>query len=861
MHHQYARLLTALCHIAILLCITPNMALTASPASPPKPAAANIAKTEPASPQANQYSDFLQSLEKTMGIEKANMDRLKLDLLAAQDLEKAVNVELEAFHIQLSADNNLLLMPTAEIAELEKAQADLQNALNQIEARLKEIKDKKESVTRELQQTLEMYALNERQLADIKDKAKKNTAPRNILKPLRELRQVLSDKRDILGKAQDIYTNEINRLEQIQTNFNALFTKFVQQVAEHKNKSLFRRNSDFLALLGWKQFQEETIQVGQKIRMMFSASFWTEQIQGLWKSGGFLFVASLLLLGIIEYLLLRFRRVWQGLEQQLFFLADPRRCLALRLFQRSLLLMGTTLFIYIYAQVRLLYYTVPLIRVIVYVLLIWLFTKWGLDTLKFWDHRKDLLFPKRLQFRFQFLLFFVRAFAMAYVVVDWMIGPQSLILLLARLLFEMTLIGWSLSFWRIFRTVDEMREQGNSRTLVAVRHILPAVGYTVAGGGFLLELAGYGQLALHWYTSWGRTAVISLWGILVFFLLQAWDKGFQQAAELESEKSAGGAYPIRWLIIRLCWVAWFASLLMLAFIAWGPKQAIIVGCYRVLNYPIPIGEVRFRLLGLVYAFLILLVTYATSRLWRHILYDRIMARSGLEKGLQESITTISVYLLWAFGILIGLHAIGIGTTSIAVALGALGIGLGFGLQNIFNNFISGIILLFERPIQVGEVIEINGIWGTVSKINVRSTVVQTFDNASLIIPNSEFVSNQVVNWSFKDVRVRRSIGVGVAYGSNVELVRDTLLEIADANKQVLKYPRQDVLFTDFGDSSLNFQLRFWATIETFYQIETQIRFEIDRLFKERKIEIPFPQHDVHIRSVAKEVQIGVKPNV
>lgn len=188
-------------------------------------------------------------------------------------------------------------------------------------------------------------------------------------------------------------------------------------------------------------------------------------------------------------------------------------------------------------------------------------------------------------------------------------------------------------------------------------------------------------------------------------------------------------------------------------------------------------------------------------------------------------------------------------TSLVVVFGALGIGLGFGLQNIFNNFMSGLILLFERPIQVGDDIEINGTWATVRKINVRSTQVQTYDNASLIIPNSDLINNQVTNWSFKDKRLRRKITVGVAYGSDIELVRKTLLEIANGAKNVLKYPDPDVLFKDFGDSALIFHLRLWTYIDFMFEVETEVRFKIDKAFKEKGITIAFPQQDVHLYPV------------
>ncbi|MBI9076527.1 MAG: mechanosensitive ion channel [Desulfatibacillum sp.] len=221
----------------------------------------------------------------------------------------------------------------------------------------------------------------------------------------------------------------------------------------------------------------------------------------------------------------------------------------------------------------------------------------------------------------------------------------------------------------------------------------------------------------------------------------------------------------------------------------------------------------------------------------------------MEPGFQESLTTLAVYLIWAFGILFALSLLGVSGTSLAVVFGALGIGLGFGLQAIFNNFMSGLILLFERPIQVGDILEINGTWGEVRKINVRSTVVQTYDNASLIIPNSELISNQVTNWSFKDPKLRRNIYVGVAYGSNVALVRETLQEVADKHPKVYKRPRPDVLFTDFGDSALMFRLRFWSHVDYFLLTESELRMEIDRLFRERSINIPFPQRDLHFKTV------------
>ena len=245
------------------------------------------------------------------------------------------------------------------------------------------------------------------------------------------------------------------------------------------------------------------------------------------------------------------------------------------------------------------------------------------------------------------------------------------------------------------------------------------------------------------------------------------------------------------------------------------------------------------------------------RTWRWVLANQIFVGSGLQKGIQASITTLSVYGIWLFGLMIGLNVIGIDTATLTVAFGALGIGIGFGLQSIVNNFISGLILLFERPIEVGHVLEINGIWGQVETINVRSTVIRTFDNSAIIIPNSDIISNQVTNWTFQDARMRRAIRVGVAYGSDPKFVEQTLYEIAQGHPRVLTDPAPMVHFSDFGDSALIFILRFWTLLDYGVPTETDIRVEIDRVFKEQHIVLAFPQLDVHLhreRESRKEEQ-------
>ncbi len=802
-----------------------------------------------------QYSALSQSIQGTLKAEQTSIQQLKAELNQARQLEKEVSGQLAAHKIQISANQSLLRLPTARIEDLQKAQATNQTALDSIAKRVTDLSQKQKTVDDQLQQTEQQYASDQQQLVTIKTQSQGGHAAGKLLDQLRRLIHLLEVKRNLLEQIDGIYKSLLGQLQEMQDSLKKLVTSFTHELHLRQREELFRRKTGLLSKRGWQELQQELTQVVQQVHLIGSARFWHEQARNIWQMGGFLLVTAGIMLIILELLLLRFRKFCAALSRRPFAKRYPWLYFSLQLFHRSVPLLGLIVFGYGYSQLQLLYYRVPVIRESIYILLIWLFTRWGFDFLTLWKEREGSEIAKPLSIRLRGLLITIRLFGTFYVIFQWMLGSLNVILLLARLAFEVGLLVWSVSFWRSFQAWFEHSAARQSKGLSTLRPTMVGFGYALVGGGLLLELIGFGQLALYWYVSWGRTAVVVLWGTLLFLVLWEWDQTAGANGKLyENGSQEQLRHSLRWLFIRVAWLLWLSALAVSLLLAWGAKRAVIVTFFQVFSYTVQIGSIHFNLLSIVYAFLVLAVTHAASRLWRQILKNRLLARSGLESGLQESITVISVYLFWTIGILVALHAIGLSTTSITVAFGALGIGLGFGLQTIFNNFISGIILLFERPIQVGDALEINGVWGVVRKINVRSTVVQTWDNASLIIPNSEFVTARLTNWSFKDLRLRRNITVGVAYGSDVELVRETLLEIAGQHPDILKYPRPDVLFSDFGDSALVFNLRAWSTVERFYTAESEIRFEINRLFRERNIEIAFPQRDIHIRSVVKETE-------
>lgn len=256
-------------------------------------------------------------------------------------------------------------------------------------------------------------------------------------------------------------------------------------------------------------------------------------------------------------------------------------------------------------------------------------------------------------------------------------------------------------------------------------------------------------------------------------------------------------------------------------------------------------------IGLIFYLLVSLWLLIFLSKWlMRLVVNRLLARTGMEKGMLQSVATLIRFVILVVGFIVIFQAAGIDLSALSILAGALGVGIGFGLQNITNNFISGLIILMERPIKVGDRIEVGEINGDVMAIGARATTVITNDNISVIVPNSEFISATVINWSHSDRNVRFLFPVGVSYKEDPEKVRKILLEVADKNENVLRNPAPTVLFDEFGDSSLNFYLAVWTSthIEKPRFLKSQLYFEIFRQFTEHNIEIPFPQRDIHVKT-------------
>ena len=228
---------------------------------------------------------------------------------------------------------------------------------------------------------------------------------------------------------------------------------------------------------------------------------------------------------------------------------------------------------------------------------------------------------------------------------------------------------------------------------------------------------------------------------------------------------------------------------------------------------------------------------------------RVYRRRGVDAGVQYALHRLLHYAVISLGVFLALDNLGISITGLAAIGAILGVGIGFGLQNIAQNFISGLILLLERPVKKGDFVEVGGTKGTVREIRARATLITTLDNVDILVPNGQLITEPVTNQTFGDRRIRQRIAVGVAYGSDTETVRRTLERVAAAHPEVLRDPAPTVQFSDFGESSLDFVLLVWLSeAADGPRVASDLRFAIDAAFRAERIEIPFPQRDLHLRS-------------
>jgi len=417
-------------------------------------------------------------------------------------------------------------------------------------------------------------------------------------------------------------------------------------------------------------------------------------------------------------------------------------------------------------------------------------------------------------------------------------------------LFRLYLLVSSLvSFLCCLRWAATSRRLGEARLYVWVLRLAAVLFAVVA----FAELHGEAKLAEFLFVSSLRTLGIGL----VFGLLRHIVRGGLEWAVLSSASRGvalvrnNAAVMVQRLAL-LCDALLGVVILSVLLMTWqvydSPGEAIT----GLLSVQATIGAQHITIGLVILALASLGVSYLASWLFQTLLTENVLTRRNVDVGVSIAVSRLLHYALVSVGFVVALVVLGFDLTKMTLLVSALGVGIGFGLQTIVNNFVCGLILLLERPLRVGDIIELDDQWVKIVKIGLRSTQVQTRDRADMIVPNTDLITNQVTNWTLTSRQAERMITVGVAYGSDVALVMRTLKECALAHPGVVKSPEPRVLFQNFGDSSLDFELEVVIVIvdvDDNEQIESDLRQEIDRRFRQAGIEIPFPQRDLHVRSV------------
>jgi len=270
---------------------------------------------------------------------------------------------------------------------------------------------------------------------------------------------------------------------------------------------------------------------------------------------------------------------------------------------------------------------------------------------------------------------------------------------------------------------------------------------------------------------------------------------------------------------------------------------------------ISIGGLTIVMGGLIGAGFMLLLAWLLARLVRFFLKEEVVPRLRLRRGSGQSLITLTNYVVWGVGIALAASAAGLSGTQLSVVIGALSVGIGFGLQTIVNNFVSGLILIFEQPIKVGDTVQTPDLWGRVERIGIRASVIRSFEGAEIVVPNGDLVSKTVTNWTRTDEIRRTEVLVGVAYGTDPAKVLEILGRVAEEHPKVLKSPEIKAHMIRFGDSSLDFRLRAWAPMDDWIDVMSDLNVAINRELNAAGITIPFPQRDLHIKTPGIEKDV------
>ena len=376
----------------------------------------------------------------------------------------------------------------------------------------------------------------------------------------------------------------------------------------------------------------------------------------------------------------------------------------------------------------------------------------------------------------------------------------------------------------------------------------------------LANIFGYLNLALLFskVTTYGILFGIMLSlavGIIVSLLIMIFQSKFMKGSNLVKNHQQLIEKRILLFLQFYALFLWLRSMLNTL----GVKSLFSNWLTSIMESSLKIGSVSISFGGFINFFLVIIIASLLAKIIKVVLEEELFPRIQLPRGVPGAISMVIRYFIVGWGLYVALESAGIDLSTFGLLAGALGVGIGFGLQNIVANFISGLILAFERPIQTGDTIEVGTLMGDVKNIGVRASTIQTFDGSEVIVPNSNLITHEVTNWTLSDRKRRRDIEISAAYGTNPRKVLEIIRNVASDHPSVIKNPGVWATFEGFGASSLNFKVRFWVSFDIGLTVKSEVAMNIYDAFEEAGIRIPFPQQDLHIKSFDPTIQKTIVP--
>ena len=430
------------------------------------------------------------------------------------------------------------------------------------------------------------------------------------------------------------------------------------------------------------------------------------------------------------------------------------------------------------------------------------------------------------------------------------------VLFLLEMLAGVVLMAWVLRPRRLAGVELSDAQRSALRPLgIAAKLLLASFTFALASGAFgymqLARLVGGGALASAYFALALYASLNVIDGLLTFALrvrplrLLRLVRSHRDALRRGAQRLLRGAAGIAWLLASLD--------------AFGLLDAVLEAGEAALHASLSFGSLTVSL-GRIAAFgVTVMAAFAISRLIRFVLEEDVYPRVALARGVPYAISSLLHYVILFGGFILAISALGVDLTRVTILAGAFGVGIGFGLQNVVNNFVSGLIMLFERPMKLGDSVQIADVFGTVERIGIRSSTLRTLDGADVIVPNASFISDRLTNWTLSNTRRRIDVRVGVAYGTDPQRMIDLLMTAAAGQPEVLVFPAPVALFLGFGESSLDFELRAWTEgSDRWIQVRSHLTLEVNRMLCDAGIEVPFPQRVLHVKS-EKDETAGAEP--